>query len=694
MSAGFCPPPPKDYKLPTQFPAFGSDPTVDISLDLESFDPGIKELGPGWRRDAYPVGVGVGVREKRTKKILFKEYYPIRHKHGPNLDGEKVYEWLGDNLVWFRGKIIGANLFYEGDGLQYQGISAPLAQWTDVQGAEALIDENAYSYKLERIAQKYLKRGKITDELEGLYGPGYKYRFHEIHPGHCKTYNDGDIELPFLIEEQQEKELQSQDLMRVWDLERRLFPFIMYLRRMGQRIDVAHADRLHDIFFERRADALAGLTRAINTRGIELNADNFGKPAVLAAAFEALKIPVPKTKAGRISVTDEWLHDLCECMTKDKKGKDIDDINCGHPGRLLEQANQYDKALETFVKGYLREFVINSLIHCEFHPLRRDSDEDGKRNGTVSGRFSSSHPNLQNIPVRNEIIGPLLRACFIPYNDDMLYFSGDYSQIEFRLLVDAAVRRAKYSQTKATELWGKKQGLDIWRRLQSAYEAQKMYTNDPTTDFHNMVVAMTGLARKYAKSINFGIAFTMGKAKLAASLGVAEEKAIGILDQYHGKVPFVKAVGQAMTIESEDSGLALTLLGRRTHFDDWEPRYWKNEERAKSYPLAEAMEVYGLPKEKLKRSGTNKSLNCFTQGSGADLMKTAMVDIWDSGVLSDPADLIVSLTVHDELDGSVSPSPRGQEKLREVQHIMDKALTIEVPILTEFKQGKNWAETH
>ena len=696
MSGGFLPAPPKDYQLPTIFPAFGNDP-VDVALDYESFDPDIKEMGPGWRRNAYPVGISVAIRD-RARKIVFKEYYPMRHKSGPNLDPEKVYEWLSDNLTWFRGKIVGANLLYDGDGLQYQGVTAPLAKWTDVQWAEALIDENAYNYTLERLGQKYLGHGKITDELKGLYGPDYKFRFAEIHPGHARAYGLGDVELPLLIEEIQEEELARQKLETVWDIERRLFPFLLYMRRKGQRVDMAAASRLHDMFTTKRADCLAQATKAIGKRGVELNIENFGKPSVLVAAFEALGIPIIRgAESNKASFTDDWLHGLCSCKKSDPKNpsKMIDDQECGHVGRLIESANGYDKALETFVHGYIADFAIKGRVHCEFHPLRRVDDENGKHNGTVSGRFSSVHPNLQNIPVRDSEIGPLLRACFIPESDSYDFFSGDYSQIEFRLLVHAAVVRAQYSADKAKDLWGtNKSGVcDIWNRLQAAYKAQKMYVENPDTDFHNMVVELTGLERKYAKNINFGIAFTMGVEKLARSLGVPYEEALKILGQYHEKVPFVKAVGQAMTIEAEDSGVTATILGRLTHFDDWEPKKYEKGVRYKAYELERAMKEYGLPQSKLKRAMTHKALNCYTQGSGADLMKTAMVKIWESGVLSGD-DLIISLTVHDELDGSVARTAAAKEKLREVQHLMENSIQLCVPTTTEFKTGKDWSATH
>lgn len=681
--------PPADYRLPTTFPSLSK--AHRIAIDFESHDESLgADKGPGWRRGAYPLGIGVAI-QNRDGSIPFQEYYPVAHNTGPNLDATKVWEWLADEMNFYTGEIVGANLLYEGDCLQYRGVMPMFAKWRDVQWAEALIDENAFNYKLDAISKKYLKEGKVVDTLHAMYGPGIVERLRDVHPGHMRSYCLGDLTLPLRILHEQGKELKRQNLTDLFDLESRLLPMLLYMRRIGARVDLDKAGSLREQFTHTIDDSLKKATALVGIRGFELNRENFGKPTVLGQVFEKLGIEVPRTSTGLPSVTDVWLHGLCDC--KDSKDKDI---MCGiHIGRLLEAANKCDKALGTFVDGYITDYQINGRVHAEFHPLRRDK-KDGGTGGTVSGRFSSSNPNLQNIPARDKIIGPLCRSMFIA-EPDMDYFSGDYSQIEFRLLVHAAVARAMEDKSNATKRWGKN-GPEIWEALQSAYKAQSMYRDDPTTDFHNMVVALTGLDRKYAKNINFGIAFTMGVEKLARSLGLIGPdgkplpRALEIMAQYHTNVPFVKAVGQAMTYEANHDGFVCTLLGRRTHFERWEPKYSeRGAPRAKALPYDEAVAEYG---EKLKRSMTHKSLNCFTQGSGADLMKTAMVNIWESGILSDPSELLISLTVHDELDGCVGRTARAQEKLRELQHMMETALTIHVPILTDFKTGIDWSKTH
>ena len=675
MSGGIKPPAPRDYKLPSIFPAFYS--AKRIAFDVESYDKDLHTLGPGWRRDAYICGFSLAIADAKGKPE-WAEYFPVRHKDAPNLDESKVIEWLQDNFAFFSGEIVGANLLYEADACAARwNIFAPFAKWRDVQWAAALIDENAYDYRLERIAKDYLGHGKIEDELKNLYGPQVKQRMPEVHPGHMRAYGIGDVTLPLEILPHQYKELKKQNLLELFDLECRLLPMLLYMRRKGQRVDVALAERIGDTLREKRAEALKEATRLVGKRGFEFNIDNFGRNEVITAALDTLGISYPRTDKGNISIKDKWLEHL------------------DHPfGKALAAANKYDKAIETFVTGYISDFQINGRIHAEFHPLRRVDDESGKNNGTVSGRFSSSHPNLQNLPIRDPEIGPLMRAVFLP-EEGCDFWDGDWSQIEFRLLVHAAVERANTTLPASKRAWND----EILAKLKTAIKTQEMYLNDHKTDFHNMVCELTGLERKYAKAITFGLAFSMGIDKLALQLnmvgpdGLPTQQARDVLEQYHSKLPFMKALQQATTREAEQDGYICTILGRRTHFDLWEPKYSdQGAPRVKALPLMAAREAYG---NKLKRAQTHKSLNCVTQGSaGGDMMKTAMVTIFESGLLDNSDDIICSLTIHDELAGSVARTKAGQEKLAEIKHIMETKIKLLVPVIAEFGVGKNWAEAH
>jgi len=482
LQGGRRPPAPVNYKLPDKFPSFNKSKRV--ALDLESVDKSIAEdKGPGWRRGASIVGFSVALGDAKGN-VEFSEYYPLRHKNAPNLP-LSVLDWLGNEVAFYRGEIVGANLLYDMDGFSYESVTAPMAKFRDVQFAEALLDENAFNYRLERLAQKYCGHGKITDELEQLYGPGYKERFNEVHPGHARSYGLGDVDLPLRILAAQNKALRHDDQEELFDLECRLIPVLLYMRRLGQRVDLKAAEELRDKLFARREECLAEASKLVGT---ELTIENFGKTSLLTPIFERLGIPVPRTAPtknapdGNPSIKDKWLDNL------------------DHPfGKKLSAANRYDKALETFVNGYVSDFEINGRIHCEFHPLR-SVNAKGKSNGTVAGRFSAVHPNLQNIPVRDEEIGPLCRGMFVA-DEGMEMFSGDYSQIEYREIVHAATTRAEMPKEKAVKMWGK-DGIELWEKLQTSFVTRDKYINDPTTDFHKFMATLTGLERKYAKCLD------------------------------------------------------------------------------------------------------------------------------------------------------------------------------------------------
>lgn len=655
------PPAPEGYELPTCFPRIHE--AKRVSVDLETHDPDLRSKGPGVRRDGYIVGVGVAIDDGPDTPVSFADYYPIRHMNGPNLDPAHVMQWLKDELNTFRGEIVGANVcLYDGDYLQEYGVRPERAKWRDVQWAEALIDEEAPDYKLNTLAKKYLGLTKVTDELTEKYGPEYITNFEKVHPGHAKPYVMGDIHLPLGILNKQHEALRSEGMVKLFDLECRLTPFLLYLRQKGVRVDLQKALKFNDVLAEKRDEQLQILS---SLAGFKITADTFEKKDVLVRALDACGVKYPRTEKGAPSIVRQWLDHL------------------EHPfGKVLNAVRKYDKARGTFVESYILENHINGRIHGEFHPLRR-ADEDGNR-GTVSGRFSGTHPNLQNIPSRDEEIGPLCRSMFIP-EEGFNWWSLDYSQIEYRFLVHYAV--AAYKSCKDPKRKEK---------LKTALDARQRYIDNPGMDFHQGVADMTGLPRKAAKNLNFGLVYGMGKNKLAASLGLVGPdgqplpEAVAIMDAYHGKAPFIRELYQMASERAQSQGYIKTILNRRSRFNLWEPKYTeRGAARPMAYTLEEAESVYG---KRIKRAHTHKALNRILQGSAADLMKLAMVTIWESGLISEP--LAAHLTVHDELDGSVEPSERGKEAHDEARHIMETCMTLELPILTGGETGANWAEAH
>lgn len=217
-----------------------------------------------------------------------------------------------------------------------------------------------------------------------------------------------------------------------------------------------------------------------------------------------------------------------------------------------------------------------------------------------------------------------------------------------------------------------------------------------------MVAELTGKPRKQAKNINFGMAFCMGAFHLAEVLGLvvvnsetgrleASPEAKKILNEYHERVPFVKGSSTLATKLAQDTGFTSTILGRRSRFELWEPKRYGDSGRMTPLPHKQALAAYG---NSIQRAMTHKALNRYTQGSGADILKSAMVKIWESGLMDDDSGLRINLTVHDELDGSVEPSDRGKASLKEMVHIMESTIKLALPVMVDCKTGANWSETH
>lgn len=279
----------------------------------------------------------------------------------------------------------------------------------------------------------------------------------------------------------------------------------------------------------------------------------------------------------------------------------------------------------------------------------------------------------QNIPIRDPELGPILRSLFLP-DEGMDMWDGDYNQVEYRALVDAAAKR----------------------HCTGAQEALQRYRTDPTTDFHVYTAELTGLPRYQAKSINFGIAFTMGAATLSKQLGLALNpdgtpgpEATRILDTYHAHLPFVRELSRLASDYAQKNGYIKTILGRRTRFTLFEPDT-REGYLAIPLPYDQAVKHYG----RVRRAQAHKSLNAYTQGSSADLVKSAMVLAWEQGMFKQGL-ITLSMTIHDEIAGSLAKTEEGQKALDNLREIMETAIPkFAVPIKASLATGANWHEAH
>ena len=222
-----------------------------------------------------------------------------------------------------------------------------------------------------------------------------------------------------------------------------------------------------------------------------------------------------------------------------------------HPlPRAIAEAKQCHEAATKFVEGYLIRSLYNGRIHANINQYKT---EDG---GTRSHRFSYSDPPLQQMPSRpdpvetwkiTEIIAQQLRMSFEPEEGE-LWFAPDYSQQEYRLIVHYA----------------------FLLECTKAEEAVAKYNKDPNTDFHNLVVDMTGLTRRRAKDVNFAKAYGAGVSKFALMTGMSLEEAAQVMGQYDGEMPFVKELNEQMDRLAHATGAEfdrLFLEGMIRHHD-------------------------------------------------------------------------------------------------------------------------------
>ena len=212
-------------------------------------------------------------------------------------------------------------------------------------------------------------------------------------------------------------------------------------------------------------------------------------------------------------------------------------------------------------------------------------------------------------------------------------------------------------------------------KLPSVYDVIDAYNTNSNADFHQTVADMAQIPRSQAKTINLGLFYGMGKAKLQAELGVTKEKAAELFNTYHQRVPFVKQLMEKASNRAQDRGQIRTLLGRLCRFHLWEPNQFGMH---KALPHEEALREHGPG---IRRAYTYKALNKLIQGSAADMTKKSMLELYKEGI-------IPHIQIHDELDLSIE----NETQAKKVIEIMENAVTLEVPNKVDYESGDNWGE--
>ncbi len=639
---------PCDWRPYEKFPDLsGAD---QIAVDVETYDPNLMTNGPGaLRKDGYIVGFSLATPDG------FKGYYPIRHEGGDNLENpDGAIRWLKDQMSYDIPKV-GANILYDLIWMKCDLNISVRGKKYDVQIAEPLLDENRQHYTLDSLSEDYLGVNKSEDKLHeaGIYLLGLKSKYKEsddsnminavlehrrnvlkqvkgkiweLPARYVGEYGEADAILPIQIFEKQKLELVKVGL---WDLfeniETPMVDLLLDMWIKGIPVNVERGELVRDQLSQEFDKVIRKIKHRVGFIPDIWSADDIVK------ACDKLGLEYIRTNKGNPSFAADWL-----------KSQE-------HPlFKHLLRARQLDRSGSVFVQGKILDLEVDGRIHPQFWQVRNE------RYGTTSGRFSSSNPNAQQFPARNEELARLVRS-ILRAEHGKEWGKFDYSQQEFRLQVHFA----------------------SLLNLTGAQEARQQYIKDPNTDFHQWVADMTHLDRKIAKNLNLGLSYGMGIKKFSEMYSVPYADARKYYNTYHKGLPFIKEMTQRAERTAKFRKYVKTILGRHSHFDLYGPIKWEKGIIPKKYKAA--IEEFGEP---VTMYFTYRAMNKIVQGSAADMIKKAMLDCYDAGY-------VPSITVHDELDFCDIES---QEQVEKIHDIMVNAIPLQVPNKVDVELGENWGE--
>jgi len=611
--------PESDWQPPSEFPDLSA--ADKIAVDLETNDPNLKDHGPGWATGKGNIaGIAVAVED-------WKGYFPILHENGTNMDRDMVLRWMRDVMSDDKQDKVFANATYDVGWLKREGVEVK-GRWLDVQVAAPLLDENARSYSLNALGEHYLKETKSESllydaaEVFGFDRRQAKGKIHVLPPQYVGIYGEQDADLTLRLWDHLWQLIQSKNLEEIFDLETRLTPALFQMRWDGVRFDEAKANLLRTNWTNSYESILWELKEKA---GKEV--DIWAAASIHEAAVSAGIKDFQWTATGKPSFTSAILEESNDPFLK-----------------KIKQARKISKGLQFITSLIECSAQGNGRIHAQIHQLRGDDY------GTVSGRLSYSNPNLQQIPTRDPEIGAPLRSLFLPEENER-WISADYSSQEPRVLMHYVVKRD----------------------FAPDHPLVREYTTNPDADFHALVSEQLNISRFQAKTINLGIMYGMGKAKLAAQLGVNQSDAELILNKYHTQFPFVRQLKKLCESIAKKTGEIGTLAGRRCRFNRFSPR---GQYGVAALPMEEALKKW--PRLELERAYTYRALNRLIQGSASDQCKIALTKLHEQGI-------VPKITIHDEVCASGD-----EDTMRTIIDCMENAVETKVPFKVEASMGDTW----
>ena len=558
--------------------------------------------------DAELVGLSFSVKENEA----FYVAVPADFKKALTIVNifKKVYE----NTEILK---VGQNIKYDMEVLHNYGINVQGPMF-DTMIAHYLIDPEL-QHNMDYMAETILHYRTIhIDELIGPKGKNQK-NMRDLDPKDVYEYAAEDADITLKLKNALEPRLKDVNAEKLfWDMEMPLVPVLADMETTGVCLDTDSLKETSTLFTKR----MKALEKEIfEEAGEEFNISSPKQVGEILFGKMKLVDKPKKTRTGQYVTSEEVLQQL---RSKAKIVANILDY------RGLK------KLLGTYVDALPK--LINPRtghIHTSFNQTI-----------TATGRLSSSDPNLQNIPVRDDD-GKEIRKCFIP-EPGCLFFSADYSQIELRIMAHLS------GDENMIEAF--REGFDIHRAT-----AAKIW--------HEDMDEVTDAQRKKAKQANFGIIYGITTYGLAQRMDIPNGEARQLIDDYFTTFPKVHAYMEKAKEEAREKGYAETLFGRRRYLPDI------NSKNGTVRGFAE-----------------RNAINAPIQGSEADIIKVAMIRIWrrfkEEGIRSK-----MILQVHDELNFSVFPEEK--EKVEKIViEEMQGAYHLDVPLIADAGWGKNWLEAH
>ncbi|WP_129504953.1 DNA polymerase I [Aeromonas veronii] len=513
---------------------------------------------------------------------------------------------------------VGQNLKYDRNVLLNHDIDLQGIAY-DTMLESYVLNSTASRHDMDSLAKRYL--GVETTSFEDIAGKGVKQlTFNQIELEQAAPYAAEDADITLRLHQTLWGQLEAvPGLAKVFsEIELPLLPVLARMELLGTTIDpkLLHQQsqeielRLAEL--EKQAHELAG------------QEFNLSSPKQLGEIlFTKLGLPIiKKTPKGAPSTAEEVLAELAETY-------ELPQLLMEHRG-LAKLKSTYTDKLPLMIKPQ------TGRVHTSYHQAV-----------AATGRLSSSDPNLQNIPVRNEQ-GRRIRQAFIPSAGYKLV-AADYSQIELRIM-------AHLSGDKGL-LTAFAEGKDIHKA--TAAEVFGVALDAVTTDM-----------RRSAKAINFGLIYGMSAFGLAKQLGIGRAEAQKYMDLYFERYPGVLEYMERTRQQAEAQGYVETLFGRRLYLPDIKSR-----------------------NAGLRKAAERAAINAPMQGTAADIIKRAMinVDSWIRGIEDESIRMLMQ--VHDELVFEIR-----EEKLEEytaiIKEKMSAAAELHVPLLVEAGTGDNWDQAH